>query len=274
MAKLEPTRWIEGDPSSPLARAVAGARADVGTAADLARVRAALGPLKAAGMPPAAGGAATASALAGKGALIVVGAALLGSGLWLAGQTRERGRSPVPRARGVVQAAAPAPLPAQAPVATARAQPPIAEPAVRAGAPAPEAAAVAAHAPRARGRRAKPAQPSAVPEQVTTPGRGPSVADELALLQRAQALIDTRPAEALGLLDTHAHEHPAGVFAQERESLAIDALRKLGRRDAAHARARAFVQRYPGSPHTRRITTWLEPNPGGHKPEAEFLPTR
>ncbi|HMJ10048.1 MAG TPA: hypothetical protein VK524_01520 [Polyangiaceae bacterium] len=81
---------------------------------------------------------------------------------------------------------------------------------------------------------------------------------EIELLQRAQAALDADPATTLALAREHLRAHPDGVFAQERELLAIEALLKLRQRARAVERAQAFVQRFPASPHGRRVRALLE----------------
>jgi hypothetical protein len=64
------------------------------------------------------------------------------------------------------------------------------------------------------------------------------------------------PAQQLKLAEEGHRLFPRGVFFQEREAIAIDALSKLGRGGEAAERARAFVARYPKSPYVetfRRI---------------------
>jgi hypothetical protein len=125
---------------------------------------------------------------------------------------------------------------------------------------------------RSSGQRAK-ASGSAVgtragaTRRLATRERAPEVAPaaaepdpegELALLQRAQAALDADPGTTLALAGEHLRAYPDGVFAQERELLAIEALLKLRRRAPAVERARAFVQRFPSSPHGRRVRALLE----------------
>lgn len=86
----------------------------------------------------------------------------------------------------------------------------------------------------------------------------PSPERELSLLQRSQAALDGDPAAALALAEQHARDYPAGVFAQEREMLAIEALLKLRDKRAAVSRAEKFVQRFPDSAHVRRVRALLE----------------
>jgi hypothetical protein len=90
---------------------------------------------------------------------------------------------------------------------------------------------------------------------VTRPHIGPAFAhmDEAELLKRAQAALSERPRETLSLTVEHERRFAAGALREEREVLAIDALRKLGRVNAARERASRFEQRYPDSVHLEKI---------------------
>jgi hypothetical protein len=90
------------------------------------------------------------------------------------------------------------------------------------------------------------------------PDRGVSPDAELTLLKQAQATLDHDATTALALAEQHAKLYPRGLFAQEREILAIEALLKLRQRSAALARAKDFVARYPDSPHARRVRSLIE----------------
>jgi hypothetical protein len=48
-------------------------------------------------------------------------------------------------------------------------------------------------------------------------------------------------------LDEHVRRFPHGVLVEEREVLAIDVLRTLGKREDARARLAAFAKRFPTS---------------------------
>lgn len=102
------------------------------------------------------------------------------------------------------------------------------------------AAADAAH--RAGARRAPRAR---------MPAR--SVEDEAALIERARASVMQRPSEALRLCREHAALYPQGVFVQEREVLAIEALLGSRHRRAAEDRAARFLVRFPRSSHAHRV---------------------
>jgi hypothetical protein len=85
------------------------------------------------------------------------------------------------------------------------------------------------------------------------PRRAREPEDELAVLEEARRLLSNNPAAALALTRDHALRHPAGAFAEEREALAIEALRRLNRNEEASARLRDFEARYPRSPYRRRL---------------------
>lgn len=81
----------------------------------------------------------------------------------------------------------------------------------------------------------------------------PTAADEVSLLVRARRLLHAQPERALALTDQHSAAHPRGVFAEERELLAIEALRQLGRHEQANQRIAKFLAEFPSSAHRRRI---------------------
>lgn len=96
------------------------------------------------------------------------------------------------------------------------------------------------------------ARPSSAPAKAppAVAVEGPS---ELDLLREAQRLQAGEPAAALAVVARHQRLFPSGILAQEREMVAIEALMRLGRRDAARARAATFLRQYPGSVHAVRI---------------------
>ena len=93
-------------------------------------------------------------------------------------------------------------------------------------------------APKARER-------SAVTGELKTP--------EIQLLRRARENLDSRPHEAFRLTEQHRREYPNGVFGQERDALAIEALLRAGDVGKARSRAEDFVDTYPSSPHAHRF---------------------
>lgn len=91
-------------------------------------------------------------------------------------------------------------------------------------------------------------------------GRDRVLADENALVTRAQsALARGRAGEALEALSEHQRRFPGGQFAEEREAMAIQALVRLGRTDAARARADRFRARFPGSMLLRAVEAAVGP---------------
>ena len=101
-------------------------------------------------------------------------------------------------------------------------------------------------------------QPAATPAVSARPHLAPAPpaaapVDEATLLESARAALATNPARALALASTHAQAFPQGVLAQEREVIAIAALRRLGRTADAERRAGAFDRYYPHSAHQRTV---------------------
>jgi len=80
---------------------------------------------------------------------------------------------------------------------------------------------------------------------------------ELTILHQAQDALPQTPRRALTLAEDHARDFPRGVFAQEREVIAIEALIKLQRSDQATARGRAFLSTYANSTHAPRVQRML-----------------
>ena len=76
---------------------------------------------------------------------------------------------------------------------------------------------------------------------------------EIELLRSARASLAARPREAYRLAEQHKEQYPEGVFAQERDALAVEALQRAGDLKLARQLAQAFVQRYPSSPHAHRF---------------------
>jgi hypothetical protein len=100
------------------------------------------------------------------------------------------------------------------------------------------------------------AAPSSSARVNAGPGSAPieaPKASELDLMRDAKAALAVDPNQALSILNRHARLYPAGVLAQEREVLAIDALLRLGRKHEASARAARFSSNYPASAHWPHI---------------------
>jgi hypothetical protein len=80
---------------------------------------------------------------------------------------------------------------------------------------------------------------------------------ELQLLKRARARVRSEPSAALALVGQHEHEFAHGLFVEEREVIAVDALLASGARPRAEQRAARFYARYPQSIHAQRIRALL-----------------
>jgi hypothetical protein len=120
--------------------------------------------------------------------------------------------------------------------------------------------------PRARDRRddthLDPQAPTAswragVPSETVDAPLAPA-RDEVDLLESAQRFLARDPRRALALLLQHRAAYVRGAFAQERDVLMLDALSRLGDIRAARNEARAFLQRYPSSPHRARAQALLD----------------
>ena len=111
------------------------------------------------------------------------------------------------------------------------------EPGSRVGARRPQPA------PARLARSATQAEPSSDPEA------------ELELLRRARGQLANTPQRALDTAEQHHAQFRNGVFAQEREAIAIEALVRLGRHAEARQRAKTFHARYPNSAYARRLET-------------------
>jgi hypothetical protein len=84
--------------------------------------------------------------------------------------------------------------------------------------------------------------------------RNPS---EATLLEQARRALANNPAQALALTHRHQALYPQGLLAQEREVIAIEALRRLGQGSKASERATGFERKYPDSAHRRTVEKGL-----------------
>jgi hypothetical protein len=100
------------------------------------------------------------------------------------------------------------------------------------------------------------AQPRPKP---TTPR--PTRVDELTLMQRARDALQGDPKATLKLAEQHARLYPAGVFVQEREVLAINALLRQERSSAAYQRAERFIATHGSSPYAVQLRAMLATAP-------------
>jgi hypothetical protein len=113
---------------------------------------------------------------------------------------------------------------------------------------------VAKPTPKSIRRRAKPAAPITVP----APNMKLDPEDELRILQHAQDNLTIRPLSALQSSEQHLRDYPSGVFAQEREMIAIEALFLLNRVDQGVDRAKRFLEKFNNSTHAPRVRSLLE----------------
>jgi hypothetical protein len=89
------------------------------------------------------------------------------------------------------------------------------------------------------------------PEPATAPD---PLREEAAMITAARAELRSGEAHAaLVTLDRLQSRSRNGVLGQEREILTVQALSALGEADEARRRARAFVARYPDSPHAAQM---------------------
>lgn len=79
--------------------------------------------------------------------------------------------------------------------------------------------------------------------------------EEFRVLQAAREELPSSPERALVLAESHARRFSRGMLDQERETIAIEALARLGRADEASARSKAFLSRFPVSPYRSRVET-------------------
>jgi hypothetical protein len=206
------------------------ARTDGPTPDELARLEPTLGTASGREPPPdAPARGPTSLGSSGLAVVVVVGAVVIGG--WLAWP------SP-PTAPAVARGGAPPPVTQPSPPAAEVTFPTAQEPVERVPPPAPIPSSTTL-----------PATPTAPPR-----ARVPS---EVELLEQAREALDHSPRRALHSVEQHRLHYCDGVLAEEREVLAIDGLLRLGRRDAAEARAARFRVTYPGSIHSARIDALL-----------------
>lgn len=225
----EPSRLFE-DPSTPegLKQVLRSAERDVGSDAEVARLAERLGPLLGAGAAVgtgvSAGTGATALSGTAKLGLAALAAAALGGGVWWLTSTN---------APAVDE---PAPVASVASVVA-----PPSELAVPSPPPSPSVAAPPEPAVSVAPAREKPPASAQL--------------SEAELLEQARLALKSDPSRALSRVSEHERRFPRGVLVQEREVLAIQALRRLGRDAEAERRAEAFAKAFPGSAFQRKLKT-------------------
>jgi hypothetical protein len=246
--------------------------AQIGAAGGMAAAPAAA-PQAAAAASPGAAGAGGAVAT-GKGAAAGMGSwGLAGAGVakglligLLCGGLAAGGYAAVAPSRAVplnapaaeapfgISPPAPAPHSSPAPAASASAEPPdrtLDERPAASARPRITSAALGASA------HASEAPSSPPPAESAATERESRLRDERRMLGEARNVLrGGQAAQAIQKLDEMRERFPDGVLAQEREALAIEALARTGRREAAAARAEAFLRAYPKSPHRQRIESF------------------
>ena len=234
----DPPRWSEAGPApAELARLLSAARSDGATQPELAQLSARLGPIL--GATPAAPLNSTRLLLVKAGVGLFVAAGLVTTALLV--------RQRAPTSDSTVRSAAPgtgspgstasesaplSPAPAEAPVVLPPAQ------TSSVSVPASSSAAPAWHQ---------------APSQVAGKSDSGRALDEATLLEQARSALGSNPSDALALTQKHRVQFRHGVLAQEREVIAISALRRLGRTPEAEARAARFDQKYPNSAHQQSV---------------------
>ena len=94
----------------------------------------------------------------------------------------------------------------------------------------------------------RPATPRPAAKDPDPPGRDRALAEERSLIEQARsALVRGEARLATDALSRHAQLFPGGRLAEERESLAVQALMNAGDFAAARARARDFAANFPNS---------------------------
>ncbi len=226
---IEPTdpARLRDAASGSLGELMRAAERDVGSAAQLSRLSARLGAVLAPPVAVAAGSAGLGvAAKLGLGAAAIIAA---GGGAWLL-STYQPALPPTPSPLVVSAPVAPV-----APVAADPAR--LAPPAVVTPAPveSPQASATPV-TPELKNKPVPPAQLS-----------------EAELLEQARLALKSDPARALSSANAHAARFPGGALVQEREVIAIKALRQLGRTAEADRRTEAFAKAFPGSAFARKL---------------------
>jgi len=108
------------------------------------------------------------------------------------------------------------------------------------------------------GLAAPPSSVLAAGPGAASPALRDSLAREAALLEQARGELAGRPSEALATLDRHAAEFPSGAMSMERELLAVDALRRLGRQADARTRGHTLMTLAAGSIYEARVRDLVE----------------
>jgi hypothetical protein len=126
--------------------------------------------------------------------------------------------------------------------------------------------------PTTRRNARRVASPQALATARTPPAMERPLEGELSLLQRSRAALRRDPGVALLLTEQHAQDYPAGLFVQEREMLAVEALLKQRRTHEAIARADRFVTEHASSAYAPGIRAMLAMKPRGSAARPDGAP--
>lgn len=97
------------------------------------------------------------------------------------------------------------------------------------------------------------------PSRKLEPRRQDLLKAESSLLTEARAQLRSgNVAGAQASLDRLQSQFPKGMLSQEREVLAIEVLYARGNVDGAQRRARAFVKAHPKSPHSAKLSRFID----------------
>jgi hypothetical protein len=233
----DPKRLADADPSSRLGQLMTSARQDVPSEEQLAALAEQLGSVL--------GPAHEVLSPQGRSTLVKLAAATGVAALLAGGVIVLRVRSaPHPSQSALVS---PTPPPAAPSPIAAQGTPAVATPAA-------ETPALTTTAPGSSPARASPPPSKKLAAEAAkstaSAAAGPS---ESSLLEQARRALPTDPGVALALTNQEAALFPRGVLVQEREVIAIEALRRLNRTAEADRRAAAFSKAFPGSAHQRVI---------------------
>lgn len=239
-----------------LALARRGARVPYDEAQGLARLQASLGGGPGSGGAPPQGPPANVMTIPWGAAAIGAGAAAIVLALanWLA-PAADPSFAAAPRGLESAAALAPPPLPLASSI-------PALDPREIAssrplGAPPRPAAQVASAAPASEARSPAPSPTVEATASAAKASPEATLAEEVAHLARARTLAASDPASALGLIEEGHRRFPGGALWLERETIAFNALMRLGRRDEAATRGARIVERYPDSLNARNIQSAL-----------------
>ncbi len=131
-------------------------------------------------------------------------------------------------------------------------------PSVTAESDAAASSAVAPQPPQVADPETKPLSNKATVHHPVPAGSSDALVQELALIERARALVRSDPAEAQRLLRDHATRFPRGTLAMEREMVMIEALMYSGHRAEARSKAESMLRQAKGSLYETRLSNLLQ----------------